>query len=175
MTSPARAGRTLLAANPTHVARNAFLDVDPDRAVGRVPHEGRDILEERFGDRRHAGDQPHVALDAAREGRGVRRKPLERERQRTRMFEHRLTGGCRHHTAPPAHQQRRAERVLELRNPLADRRRLDVFLRCGLLDVAVVADRDQQAQRLHIKVLHRGRLREIPFRNFSASDIPLVV
>ena len=53
--------------------------------------------------------------------------------------------------------ERRAEVVLELGDPLAHGRGLDVLLRGGARHVLVVADRDQQAQGLEIDVSHGSR------------------
>ena len=60
------------------------------------------------------------------------------------------------HAAAAAHQDRRAERGLELRDALADGRRLDMLLHRGALDVLQVAYRHQQAQRLDVDIAHGG-------------------
>jgi hypothetical protein len=83
-------------------------------------------------------------LAPALNGRHVVLEAVHREHHRARMLEHRQAGGRRGDAAALAHQQRRAEGSLELRDALADGRRLDVLLLGGALDVAVVAHRDQQ-------------------------------
>src|SRR5207247_1739965 len=63
----AHGGRAL--ADLAHqVARETLLDVHPDVAVGRLAHEGRDVVEQSLRDRRCRGHQPHVALHAAASG-----------------------------------------------------------------------------------------------------------
>ena len=75
-----------------------------------------------------------------------------------------------------AHQQRRAEVVLELRDALADRRRHDVLLLGGARHVPVVADRDEQAQGLQVEVAHGrddARFVSFRYRNVRRSKLPL--
>ena len=70
------------------------------------------------------------------------------------MLEHREAGGRRLDAAARAHQEGRAEVVLELGDALADGRGLDVLLRRRAGHVLVVADRHQEAQGLEIDVSH---------------------
>jgi hypothetical protein len=58
------------------------------------------------------------------------------------------------HAAPRAQQQRRAQVAFELRDALADGRRLDVLLGGRACHVLVVAHRHQQAQGLEVDVAH---------------------
>ena len=71
--------RAALAQVAYQLVREAFLDVDLDVAVGRLAHERRDVVEQRFGNRRDRRNQPHATLDAAVERRDVARDAIHRE------------------------------------------------------------------------------------------------
>ena len=152
---PGHADRRAALAQMAHqFVREAFLDVDLDVAVGRLAHERRDVVEQRLGDRRDRRDQSHATLDAAAERCDVARDAVHREQHGAGMLEQREPGRRRLDAAPRAQQERRAEIRLELRDALADRRRLDVLLLGRARHVAVVADGDEQTQRLQVDVAH---------------------
>jgi hypothetical protein len=68
------------------------------------------------------------------------------------MFQQGLARRCRLHAVPLAHQQRRADRVFELGQPLADGRADDAGPFAGARDVAGFADADEQAQGGEVEV-----------------------
>lgn len=70
------------------------------------------------------------------------------------MHKHRHACICQLHTSSLSHEQRGAQVCLELRNALADGRRLDVLARCGSSHALAFADGDEEAQRLEIEVPH---------------------
>jgi hypothetical protein len=63
-------------------------------------------------------------------------------------------------------QQRRAELVFQLRQPLADRRADDAGLFAGARDVARLADGDEQAQGGEVEIAQG-----VPIRNFSVPKL----
>ena len=153
---PADAERRVAVAHlANEVARDALLDVDLDVLVVGLAHERCDVVEQRLGDRRRGRDQADVALTPPRERGGVGDDAVHREEDAARMLEKRESGRRRLHAAPAAQQQLDAEVLLELGDPLADRRRLDVLLLGGARHRATVDDGDEEAKRLEIDVAHR--------------------
>src|SRR6185369_15364672 len=76
------------------------------------------------------------------------------EEHRARVVEERQAGRSRLHAASLAHEQLDAEVELELRDALADCRRLDVLQLGGARHRPALADGDEQAQRLDVEVVH---------------------
>ena len=146
-----------------------------DVLVVLLAHELGEIVEQGFGNRRRGGDEPHVSLDAPVERSDVRADAFGTEQHVARVLEQCDARRRRLDSAPPAHEELRAELTLQLGDALADRRRLDVFLFGGDLDVRAIADGDEQPEGFEIEVLHgasRWR-RGVPDRNPMRPKIPL--
>lgn len=140
------------------VARDALFDVDLDVLVLRFAHEAGDVVEQGLGDGGDAGRQAHLAANAAAKRGHVAVDARERELQAARVLQQGLAGRRGPRALSPAQQQGLADGVFQLRQALADGGGLDVLLRGGGLDVAVVAHRHEQAQALQVQVSHGFRL-----------------
>src|SRR6186997_2000713 len=108
-----------------------------------------------------------MPLDAAVERGDVRTYALGAEQHVSSVLEEGHTGWRGLDAAAAANEERRAQLALKLSDALADRRRLDVLLLGGELDVRAVANADEESERLQVEVLQRSpRLgSEIPERN----------
>ncbi|MCY1533501.1 hypothetical protein D9M68_688300 [compost metagenome] len=166
---PAQAdGRDALADAAHDLGAHALFHVDADVAVRRVLQEAGHVLGQRLGHDRGRGQDAHVPARAARVGGHVALDAGGAAEHGARVFEQRFAGRRGHHAAALAQQQRRADRVFELREALADRRADDVGLLAGARDAAAVADGDEQAQGGQVEVSH-----EVPIWKQTASKIYL--
>jgi hypothetical protein len=64
--------------------------------------------------------------------------------------------GGRHELTALAHEQRRGERALELRDLIAERRLGPAELRCGGGDAAELVDGNERRQEREVRERHRG-------------------
>ena len=152
---PANAERcAALAHAAQHLGADGFFHVDADVAVRRHFQEGRHVIGQRFGDGRLRGHHAHVAAHAGRVAGHVALDLRRAGEQGARVLQQRVARRRGLDAMAAPHQKRRAHRVFQRRQPLADGRADDGLLLGGARNAARLAHGDKETQAGQVKVAH---------------------